>query len=303
MREPKTIVHGFDRPNIHLRVDHYRTEQEKMDAIVHRVGWAEKPGIVYVGTRKAAEDIMGALAEEGVNAVFYHAGLNAKERDSIQQQFMSGDVEVIVATNAFGMGVDKADVRFVYHYDVSESLDAYYQEIGRAGRDGEKAEAILFYRPENIGVQKYRTGSGKVESFQVEKVAGIIAQEDSPVHPDQIAEKTDLSKRKLATVLHRLEDVGAVEPLPNGEVTLAEEVDIAEAAQAVLEEHDKHKDFKRERLEQMQAYAEMSECRREFLLRYFGDEFTGPCMSCDNCEAKETAVAVDSGAGTRREVS
>lgn len=142
-----------------------------------------------------------------------------------------------------------------------------------------------------------------MEPGQVEGAAEIIAKEDGPVHPDQLAERTDLSKRKLAAVLHRLEDVGAVEPLPTGEVILAEEIDVSEAAQAAVEEHDKQKESKRERLEQMQVYAEMSECRREFLLRYFGDEFTGPCMSCDNCEAKTMGIAVDSGAGTRREVS
>ncbi len=161
---------------------------------------------------------------------------------------MSGEVEVIVATSAFGMGVDKADVRFVYHHDVSESLDAYYQEIGRAGRDGEKAEAVLFYRSENIGVQKYRTGSGKVEPAQVAQVAEMVSKEDGPVHPDQIAEQTDLSKRKLGTVLHRLEDVGAVESLGTGEVALSEEVNVVDAAQAVVEEHDKHKESKRERV-------------------------------------------------------
>lgn len=115
-----------------MRVDHFETEEDKKVALVHRVLWAQKPGIIYVSTRKKAEEMMAALAGEGVDALFYHGGLKAQEREDIQNRFMSGQAEVMVATNAFGMGVDKADVRFVYHYDVSESLDSYYQEIGRA---------------------------------------------------------------------------------------------------------------------------------------------------------------------------
>jgi ATP-dependent DNA helicase RecQ len=134
MRDTNIFVHGFDRPNIYLRVDQFPNEQEKMQALVHRVRWADKPGIVYVATRKNAEEIMRLLDEEGVRALFYHGGLKASEREDIQERFMSDQAEVIVATNAFGMGVDKADVRFVYHYDISDSLDSYYQEIGRAGR-------------------------------------------------------------------------------------------------------------------------------------------------------------------------
>lgn len=146
MRKPNIIVQSFDRPNIYLRVDKFAEEEHKMEAIVHRVRWAEKPGIIYVATRKKAEAIMRALKEEGLSALFYHGGMKAKDRDDIQQRFMSGDAEVIVATNAFGMGIDKSDVRFVYHYDVPDSLDSYYQEIGRAGRDGEKTGAVLFFR-------------------------------------------------------------------------------------------------------------------------------------------------------------
>lgn len=303
MRDPKIFVHGFDRPNIELRVDHFETKQEKLETIVHRVRWAEKPGIVYVGTRKAAEEIMDLLAEEGVRALFYHGGLKASERHRIQDQFMSGDAEVIVATNAFGMGIDKADVRFVYHFDISDSLDSYYQEIGRAGRDGERAEAVLFFRQEDIGAQAFKTGEGTLGVQQLDHVVAVIADQEGPVEPAELAEQTDLSDRKLTTALHRLEDAGAVEVLPSGEVQISEEADLSEAAQAAVEQQESRREAKRERLRQMEEYASTSGCRREHLLRYFGDEFTGPCNNCDNCKAAAPGIAVDPSVGTRREVA
>src|SRR5579885_2209578 len=186
MRKPKVFVQDFDRPNIYLRVDRFQNEDEKMQALVHRVHWAEKPGIVYVATRKKAEEIMRALDEEGVHALFYHGGLKASERAGIQEKFMSDSAEVIVATNAFGMGIDKANVRFVYHYDIPDSLDSYYQEIGRAGRDGERAEAVLFFRPEDIGVQKFLAGEGKLEAEQVQHVAETLEAEERPLQPDEV---------------------------------------------------------------------------------------------------------------------
>jgi ATP-dependent DNA helicase RecQ len=303
MRDPKIFVHGFDRPNIYLRVDRFPSESEKMKALVHRVRWADKPGIVYVATRKNAEEIMRLLGEEGVEALFYHGGLKASDREEIQERFMSGQAEVIVATNAFGMGVDKADVRFVYHYDVSDSLDSYYQEIGRAGRDGEKAEAVLFFRQEDLGVQKFRAGEGKLEPEQIEQVADIILDQEGPVEPEGIGDKTDLSERKLATVIHRLEDVGALEVLPSGEVQLAEQADVTEAAEAAAEEQEHRKEIRKERLRQMQEYADTSACRREHLLRYFRDHFSAPCNNCDNCEAATPGVNVDPSVGIRREVA
>jgi ATP-dependent DNA helicase RecQ len=303
MRTPQVFVHGFDRPNIYLRVDHFDAEDRKLEAVIHRVHWSDKPAIVYVSTRKAAEEIMRRLADEGIHALFYHGGLKASERHEIQDQFMSGDAEVIVATNAFGMGIDKADIRFVYHYDISESLDAYYQEIGRAGRDGEQAEAILFYRHEDLGIAKFRSGEAQLASEKVEQVAEVIADEQKPVEPEKIAEATNLSERKLATVIHRLEDVGAVEILSTGEVKLTEDADTSEAAQAAVEEQDHRREIKQERLRQMQKYADTSACRREHLLRYFGDNFTGPCNNCDNCEAGMPGIRVDPSVGTRREVA
>jgi ATP-dependent DNA helicase RecQ len=302
MRAPQVFVYGFDRPNIYLRVDHFDAEDKKLEAVIHRVHWSDKPGIVYVSTRKSAEQIMRRLKEEGIHALFYHGGLKPSDRREIQDEFMSGNAEVIVATNAFGMGIDKADIRFVYHYDISESLDAYYQEIGRAGRDGKKAEAVLFFRHEDMGAAKFRAGEGKLETEQVEQVAEVIASQDGPVEPEKIAEKANVSERKLATAIHRLKDADAVEILPSGEVKLAEHADISEAAEAAAEEQEHRREIKQARLRQMQEYADTSACRREHLLRYFGDDFTGPCSNCDNCEAATLGMRVDSSVGTRREV-
>ncbi len=303
LRKPKIFVHGFDRPNIHLRVDHFDKEDKKLEAVVHRVRWSAKPGIVYTGTRKAAEEIVRLLGEEGIDALFYHGGIKASERHGIQDQFMSGNAEVIVATNAFGMGIDKADIRFVYHYDIPDSLDSYYQEIGRAGRDGEKSEAILFFRQEDIGAASFKSSEGKLEPQQVEHVAEIIADQQGPVDPEEIGEQANISERKLTSALHRLEDVGALEILPSGEVQLTGDSDLPEAAQAAAEEQERRREMKKERVRQMQEYADTSGCRREHILRYFGDDFKGPCHNCDNCEAATPGIQVDPGIGTRREVA
>ena len=104
--------------------------------------------------------------------------MKASEREQVQSRFMHDEIEVIVATVAFGMGIDKPDVRFVFHYDISDSLDSYYQEIGRAGRDGEDAKAILFYRSEDLRIHRFFAGSGRIDLDQVEQVAHVIQQSD-----------------------------------------------------------------------------------------------------------------------------
>ncbi len=300
MRRPRIFVRGFDRPNIFLRVDAFRTGAEKREALVHRVRWADKPGIVYTGTRRAAEEIVDALLEAQVDALFYHGGMKSQQRHEIQERFMSGQAQVMVATNAFGMGVDKPDIRFVYHYDPADSLDSYYQEIGRAGRDGEKAEAVLFYRREDIGAQSFKTAEGRIEAAVLEQVAQRIAENESPVDPKVLAEEVGLSPRKLVSALQRLEDAGAAEVLETGEVQTVASADPAAAAEWAAGEQEKRREARRERLEQMRAYAETSACRRELLLQYLGDSFQGPCGHCDNCERASGMTGTDT--GVRREV-
>ena len=122
---------------------------------------------------------------------------------------MDGDLDVVCATTAFGMGIDKADVRWVVHSEVSESLDAYYQEIGRAGRDGEPAEAVLFYRSEDLGLRRFFSGTGHVEVDEIGQVLAAVREHDGPVEPAALQEETELSQTKLTTAVSRLEEAGA----------------------------------------------------------------------------------------------
>ena len=284
MRDPRVLVQGFDRPNISLRVDTFSNKEEKREAVLRRIEFADKPGIVYVSTHKNAETIADDLQARGVEAVFYHGGLKAREREEIQNRFMGGDVPVIVATNAFGMGVDKPDIRFVYHADVSESLDGYYQEIGRAGRDGKPAEAVLFYRPQDISSQQYKTGGGNVDSEALESVANALASHKRPASREDLARETSLPQRKVTHIVQRLEEVGVAKQLDSGKIKVLRGHSIAEIAEAAAAQQKHEQDQRKWRLEQMRGYAECRTCRRAYLLRYFGDEFTGPCGNCDRCE-------------------
>jgi ATP-dependent DNA helicase RecQ len=163
MRTPEVIIRGFDRPNIRLEVDRHHEERHKRRALVERAKALGGPGIVYAATRKGAEEIASELAEAGLRARPYHAGLAKSERAEAQEAFMSDELDAIAATTAFGMGVDKPNVRFVLHSEPSDSVDSYFQEVGRAGRDGEPAEAVLFYRVEDLGLRRFFAGGGDSE--------------------------------------------------------------------------------------------------------------------------------------------
>ena len=274
----------LDRFNISLRVDTFSTAEEKRDAVLRRVEYADKPGIVYVATHRNAETIAADLQQFGVEAVFYHGGLKAKEREEIQNRFMSGEVPVIVATNSFGIAVDKPDIRFVYHADVSESLDSYYQEIGLAGRDNKPAEAVLFYRPQDISSQQYKTGAGNVDTRALESVAQALAHHRRAASRDDLARETSLSARKLSIIVHKLTEVGAAWQLDSGKIKVAPGHSMTEITEAAVLQQKQLQDVRKRRLEQMRAYAECRTCRRACLMRHFGADLSGPCGNCDCCE-------------------
>ncbi|HEX2221117.1 MAG TPA: RecQ family ATP-dependent DNA helicase [Candidatus Limnocylindria bacterium] len=289
MRDPAVVVRGFDRPNIRLGVDTFTDEASKRRALVEHVGRAAEPGIVYAATRRRAEEIAELLRDAGIDAAAYHAGLRSAERHDVHEAFMEGRTPVVVATTAFGMGIDKPNVRFVFHADAPDSLDAYYQEFGRAGRDGQGAEARLFFRPEDLGLRRFFAASGQVDPAEVRRVAEVVHEHDAPLPAADLREEVDLSQTKLAAALGRLADTGLVELRPDGEVAPAgrepSERDLTRAAKAAVEADERHRALDESRIEMLRGYAETRECRRRYILNYFGEEAPARCGRCDTCES------------------
>ena len=282
--DPAMVVRGFDRPNIRLSVARHHDGERKLRALREYVAAAPAPGIVYVATRRAAEELAAELSGEGLQAGHYHGGMPAAQRDATQQRFMQDELDVVVATTAFGLGVDKPNVRWVVHAEISESLDSYYQEIGRAGRDGEPAEALLFYRAEDLGLRRFLAGGGQADLLALATVLQVITDAGEPLEPARLQAATELSESKLAAAVSRLEDVGAVAVLAQGELAPGPRaMPRQEAIEAAAAAEERRRAFDRSRIDMMRAYAEADGCRREFVLSYLGEPFAAPCGNCDTC--------------------
>ncbi|WP_028645318.1 RecQ family ATP-dependent DNA helicase [Nocardioides sp. URHA0020] len=273
MRDPLTVVTGFARDNIALEVVRHATETEQRRAVVDTVVAADGPGIVYCRTRRAAEDLAAAIAAAGRQSVVYHAGLARRRRDEAQQAFMRGDPEVVVATSAFGMGIDKPDVRWIVHAQVPESLDTYYQEVGRAGRDGEPATATLAYRPEDLSLGRFFSPAVPKRP-DVERVAAAVAELGTD--PRAVAAHTGLSARRSGRIVNLLELARQSQEGP---------VEGGAAVDAAIEIAESHRRLERSRVEMMRTYAETRRCRAELLVGYFGEQRDDRCGRCDNCRA------------------
>ena len=286
LRDPAQVIRGFDRPEIHLSVRAFHEAADKESAVEEAVAGFTGTGIIYAATREETEEYAERL---GVRP--YHAGLSRAERAETQRIFSGG--ATIVATSAFGMGIDRPDVRFVAHASVPGSLDEYYQEIGRAGRDGKDATAVCFYRPEDLGIPPllHRRPAGRDAARRGgggHPDARVRARAGRPAPGCRNAGCTGLVNLLEAAGAVRLADV--IEPVAGAPAP-------ADAAVKAIEIATQNRSVERSRLEMMRRYAELTDCRRRFLLRYFGQGADDPCGRCDNCDAgRSTPAGRDHGA-------
>jgi len=289
LRDPAIHAYGFDRPNISLAVTTVGNDEEKTELLLKRIGELATPGIIYAATRARAESLAATLNEAGYRTGWYHGGLPKKEREAAQEDFMAGDTDIMVATTAFGMGIDKPDVRFVLHVDVSDSLDAYYQEIGRAGRDGGAATAELFFQPGDLSLRRFFASGGALAPDELEELLQAIKRARTPVDPRRLQKRFDLADSRLLRLLNRLAEVGAVTIEPDGVVTTTlKPKEIPEKAKEAAQAQKNHIHFAQTRVEMLRHYIDTHACRREYLLNYFGEEYAAPCNNCDNCLSGET---------------
>ena len=178
LKNPEKIVTGFARPNLQFGVIR-SSDSNKMEIISEVIkGFDGACGIVYVGTRSKADDLVNLLLENGVEAVVYHAGMDTESRHWVQEKFMSGGAQVVVATNAFGLGIDKKDIRFVIHHDIPGTIEAYYQEAGRAGRDGQQSFCLLLYSPKDRFLREFFIKGDNPPANAIQELYQILLMED-----------------------------------------------------------------------------------------------------------------------------
>ena len=278
---------GLYRPNLRYRVLQVTNEDEKLQRAVMLVATSDGAGLVYTATVKAAEQVHAALRDAGIDAVLYHGRLAASERHERQEAFMAGAARVMVATNAFGLGVDKPDTRFVLHYQMPAGLDAYYQESGRAGRDGEVADCTLLFFHSDKAVQQFFLAGRYPAKEDVADLYGALqqpAEDDGPWTLERLQQAIERPKAKLQVALRLLRHRGVVRQDREGRLTLTRAGLDADALDKLLLSYREKREQDRAMLERMVFYGQTGHCRWKVLLEHFdaAEGFAG-CGTCDNC--------------------
>jgi ATP-dependent DNA helicase RecQ len=285
LRDPFRYVGELIRPNLHLEVLPTVNDAAKDAALERILREQEGTGVVYVATVREAERLYERFSRDWPLAL-YHGRRTAKQRTEAQDRWMAGEVRAVIATNAFGLGIDKPDIRFVTHYHFPGSLEAYYQEVGRAGRDGATARCSVLYREEDQAVQSYFLGGKYPDLEEAAKVArvvnGLALGERRPLA--EIAEAADVPRRKARIVLTLVKRHGLVrEHRASRWERTAPDVTAADLSRELVD-YEERRVKDREKLEMMVRYCRTAQCRTRVILEYFGRvaDAEHDCGHCDN---------------------
>jgi ATP-dependent DNA helicase RecQ len=289
--EVKPIVRGFDRPNLVYEARKADKEADKLkilNALFSGHDALEGTGIIYTATIKNALEVQQYLAQTlNMPAAVYHSKLHKEDRASVQNVFMGETIRAVVATNAFGLGIDKPNIRFVVHYDLPGSLEAYTQEAGRAGRDGLPSRCVLIYRMCDTRVQNYFLTGKYPDVEEVQRVFGTIevfGDQTGGVAMTDLRKILQLPLTKLKVILALLKKSGYIEGVAKSAYGLTEAVRKNRDLVLSLANYETKKSYDQSKLAMMLQYAETTSCRRRFILNYFGEDFdVANCGACDNC--------------------
>ncbi len=289
LKNPASFVAGFDRHNLTLRVEPWKKESERITLAYQIIKRAKGAGIIYCSTRKAVDEVSGQLQRLGLTVGAYHAGLDEAKRARIQDYFMAGDLDAIVATNAFGMGVDKPDIRFVTHFNLPGSIEAYYQEVGRAGRDGLPSICTLLFNYVDTRTHDFFIEGSYPPRPLIESVYFcLLSQNLETVYlssreiMSRVGAKNEIA---INSALIYLEKAGHV-IRGQGRDQGVRMVDRAPVAELRVDWDDiaRHESAERRKLREMVNFADHKRCLRQFILRYFGDRKEVANCRCSNCK-------------------
>ncbi len=305
LREPTVVISGFARENLDFAIRHCERRRDKFKRL-HALVKQWKTGIIYCSTRKNVMLVFEELRGDCASIVAYHAGMTDEEREFSQNEFISGRADVVVATNAFGMGIDRADVRFVAHFEIPGSVEAYYQEAGRAGRDGQRSACELLFNHADLRTQEFFFEGSNPSPQLIRSLYGFLRQQADP-ETHELAMTVDEMSQQMGKDVNPMAVSSALSMLTHSDAILRFDIPgrllrgtrivHPELAPAMLplDEGRLNEKSRRDHLkiESITRYAYAQQCRHQWILQYFGEQGSAPCGHCDCCAGGESASMED----------